>query len=679
MNTKEKSMTEKVELHNLRRQLLDREEINKTLIELIPDIVYKIDPDGKFTFINNSIERIGYTPEELIGKHFSEIIHPDDMETISREIILHGYEGGITGYENAPKLFYERRSVKRKIKNLEIRVLSKSSKKKKNYSVFSYGEVSSARHYDIDESGKEIKYLGTVGIISDISIRKKAEEKLKKYREHLEEQVEERTKELKSANEELKQQIIERDLAIESYRKEKSRVDQIIELNPYAIGEADGEGHSIRANKAFIDLFGTYPPEGYSIFDDPLLKKGGFSEKALKVKEGRVVKLPENWYNPHDLNPALPDKLVCIYTILFPIMNKSGEIENIIFMYENITERKSAEEMLRKSEMRFKEIANLLPTIVCELNEKYVITYINRAGFKTFGYKKADIEKGLKLLDIIHPDDRKRAVSDVARVLQGKHLKDIEYRALCRDTTELIILASSSPIYKNEEIVGLRNSISNISERKRLEKEVLKVCDRTQRKIGQDLHDSIFSQLCGISMLGQVLEEELREKALGGEADKAQNLVSYLEDAIEQTRKIAKGLYPVKFETKGLMSALLELTSITEALFNMSCIFRCEKPVLIDNIDLSTNLFRIVQEALNNAFKHGEAKHTIIELSTEPKGMVRLSVKDDGGGFPTDWEKTRGMGLYIMEHRAKMIGSYLEINREEKKWTTINCFFRNKK
>lgn len=153
------------------------------IIKALPDIVYRIDPEGNFTFVNDSVRGLGYEPDELIGEHFSKIVHPDDVKLFARNFILPKYKGKITGDVNAPKLFDERRTGRRKTKDLEIRLLLKKKKKDMDErigTVIAFGDVSSTGHYGKETDGANQRFLGTLGIIRDITERKIADELLHK-------------------------------------------------------------------------------------------------------------------------------------------------------------------------------------------------------------------------------------------------------------------------------------------------------------------------------------------------------------------------------------------------------------------------------------------------------------------------------------------------------------------
>ncbi|MBD3391800.1 MAG: response regulator [Chitinivibrionales bacterium] len=173
------------------RSLLDSEERYRTLLALVPDIVYSVDPRGNFTFLSRSIHSLGYEPAELMGKHFSAIVHPNDIELCARDEVLERYRGMITGDENAPKLFDERRTGKRMTRGLKVRLVRASGREAvsrggaPDAGAVMYADVTATGRYSTDVSERDKEFLGTVGVIRDITAQRNAEQERARLEEEL--------------------------------------------------------------------------------------------------------------------------------------------------------------------------------------------------------------------------------------------------------------------------------------------------------------------------------------------------------------------------------------------------------------------------------------------------------------------------------------------------------------
>ena len=210
-----------------------------------------------------------------------------------------------------------------------------------------------------------------------------------------------------------------------------------------------------------------------------------------------------------------------------------------------------------------------------------------------------------------------------------------------------------------------------MAERERLECELLEISEREQRRIGQDLHDGLCQHLTGATLAGQVLEEKLAALNLSEAAD-AKKVVEIVEDGINLSRRLAKGLYPVEMEADGLMLALEEFAATSSELFKVACRFECDSPVLIHDPATAGHLYRIAQEAVSNAIKHGNARNILIRLDANEESTM-LSIKDDDVGLPEPLPKNRGIGLRIMAHRSAMIGGTFNMCRDEPGGTLATC------
>jgi signal transduction histidine kinase len=239
------------------------------------------------------------------------------------------------------------------------------------------------------------------------------------------------------------------------------------------------------------------------------------------------------------------------------------------------------------------------------------------------------------------------------------------------------LLARLRSLYRNLEVQVRQRTgalTDEMAERERLERELLEISEREQRRIGQDLHDGLCQQLTGATLAGQVLEEKLAALHLPAAAE-AGKLVELVEQGIDLSRKLAKGLYPVEMAADGLMLALEEYAATTGELFKVACRFECDSPVLIHDTATAGHLYRIAQEAVGNAVKHGKARNILIRLEVGEENTV-LSIKDDGTGLPEMLPKHRGIGLRIMAHRSAMIGGKFNARRDETGGTLITCELR---
>ncbi len=162
------NLRESTTRQNAHLQMSEHQYLN--LLQAVPDIVYTLDRDGKFIYLNDAVRGLGYEPSSLIGRHFSAIVHPEDVARVSREEALLPLKGTCTGDEGAPKLFDERRSGKRMTRNLEIRLLpGELNEDYRHASVTAYGEINCSGFALPEFEGSE---LGTVGIIRDVTVRK---------------------------------------------------------------------------------------------------------------------------------------------------------------------------------------------------------------------------------------------------------------------------------------------------------------------------------------------------------------------------------------------------------------------------------------------------------------------------------------------------------------------------
>ena len=215
--------------------------------------------------------------------------------------------------------------------------------------------------------------------------------------------------------------------------------------------------------------------------------------------------------------------------------------------------------------------------------------------------------------------------------------------------------------------------VRDVTDRETLEKEVVESSSRVQMRIGQDIHDGLGQHLTGITFLSRALERKLTGKELPEAADAAE-ISKLVIEALAQTRSLARGLFPVEVESTRLYESLSELAHTAEELFHISCTVECDESLVINSPQASTHLFRLAQEAINNAVKHGRANHVSLLLGTAGDKAV-LRITDDGVGFPPEHARRSGLGLRIMTYRAQKVGGTLDIQPGPTGGTVVSCTF----
>jgi signal transduction histidine kinase len=213
---------------------------------------------------------------------------------------------------------------------------------------------------------------------------------------------------------------------------------------------------------------------------------------------------------------------------------------------------------------------------------------------------------------------------------------------------------------------------AQIDERRQLEAQVARVIEREQLRLGSELHDGLGQQLAGIGLMMAGLREKLRDVS-PERAQEARQLQTLVEESIQETRSLARRFYPVELEGLGLLPTLRNLARGTEVARGVTCTVRSDgSPCAELKGPTAIQLFRIVQEAMHNAIKHGQAKRVAIDLTTVD-GTINLSITDDGVGLPAGLDGQHGMGLRIMKYRARMVGGTLEVRSGATGGVVVAC------
>jgi len=342
---------------------------------------------------------------------------------------------------------------------------------------------------------------------------------------------------------------------------------------------------------------------------------------------------------------------------------------------EMVAQIQARDNDLQASELRFRQLAETIREVfwISDLPKKQII-YVSPGYEEIWGRSCASLYANAQdWRAAIHAEDRERVLhAAVTRQVSGQY--DEEYRIVRPDGSIRWIRDRAFPVRDEAgqvyRIVGIAEDITG---RKELERRLLEVTDREQARVGQDLHDGLCQQLVGAAFVATLLKEDLATQSQN-EAQRAAKIATLLNDAINQARNLARGLYPIKLETEGLLAALLELATNVTNQSKIACEVECPQPVSITDRAAATHLYRIAQEAVNNAVRHACARRIVIHLGHED-GDACLSVSDDGIGPPAETAASRGMGIRIMNYRSSMIGGALAIGPGARGGTIVSCIF----
>jgi signal transduction histidine kinase len=243
-----------------------------------------------------------------------------------------------------------------------------------------------------------------------------------------------------------------------------------------------------------------------------------------------------------------------------------------------------------------------------------------------------------------------------------------EFHGLHKDGTHLNLEIGVSEVLPGKVYTGI---LRDISPRKKLEREVTEISAREQYRIGQELHDGVSQEVTGLTLMATTLRDQLKEERSACEPS-AERLMAGLRQVHKRIRAISHGLVPVDVDAEGLRSALEDFVDRIRQQTEVACEFHCPRPVLVKDSLTATNLFYIVQEAVNNALRHGRAGAIDIFLHSRPDALV-LTVRDDGVGIVSEENQAKGIGMRLMNHRANLVGGMLRVHSNGERGTVVTC------
>ena len=482
------------------------------------------------------------------------------------------------------------------------------------------------------------------GTVQDITEQKQAEEALVRAHDELEQRVRARTAELVEANETLRL----RSTALEAAAN--------------GIVITDRDGHIVWANTAFTKL------TGYELSEvtgkNLRLLKSGQHGRGFYQKLWRTVLSGKAWRG-EIVNKRKDGSLYTEEMTITPVRNAAGEITHFVAIKQDVTERQLAAE----SRQRLAAIVESSDDAIISTDLQSKVTSWNAGAQRLFKYTAKEALG--RSISVLFPRNRRDTVKKTPKqLLHGGHIQHFEAVRFKKGGVPVQVSVSLSPIRDDAgNISGISAIYRDITERKDLERAAAEAASREQRRIGLDLHDSLCQELTGISLLWKTVNQSVAAQSLP-DAATVREVGRLLVQTIGQARDLAHGLSPVELESNDLGAALKHLGLSTRRLFNVSCVVHCRQRVRLADMTVATHLYRVAQEAVTNAIRHGKADRIWISLGRR-KDRLTLRVRDNGSGFSRRRIFKPGMGMRSMRYRAKAIGGLLDVDGGRGTGTTV--------
>ena len=480
--------------------------------------------------------------------------------------------------------------------------------------------------------------------------------------------------------------LTERKRAEEAIRQSEKRYRALFDWVPVAVYTCDAKGLIQEYNQHAVELWGREPKR-----NDPSEKFcGSFKifypdgrpmphHKCPMARSLRGEKLTAT-----DLEILVEQSSGARRNVLVSptaLRGGQGKIIGAINCLHDITVRKRTENALRESEERSRAVIHQSTAGIAGTDLVGHIIFANEKFCSMLGYKERELV-GKTIFEITDPEDLAESKRLFHRIVRKAEPYQLEKRYRRKDGSNLWVSVSASPLRdvegKTQSAVSVVLDIGDqkkaqaiLEDRARgLEGEILTISDREQRRLGQELHDSLCQHLTAIAFMARSVALRLKKHRVI-EVEHIDKIAELINDGVTEARTIARGLHPVEMEPPGLVTALAAL--VKQRHWPVPCRLEADEEISVPDSTAALHLYRIAREAVINANKHARAREIIVRMRRSGKG-IELSVIDDGVGIPPNSPAGSGMGFHIMEYRARSIGARLEIKQVKPHGTRLTCY-----
>ena len=511
--------------------------------------------------------------------------------------------------------------------------------------------------------------------------RRLIEEELLRARAQLEQRVKERTVELEIANEQLKREIEERKAAEVALRVSKERFDLAVRGSKDGLWDWHITTKKVYSSQRLRALLGYQDSEFAESFDSWVSGiHPNDHERVMKalsdhLEQGKLYDVEYLYRNRNGEYRWQHSRGQAIY-------DKEGKAIRMVGFISDITERKKGEEALRRSEEKYRLLANNLPSIVYRGFKDWAVEFVDDKIELLTGYNKDEFNsKKIKWSDLILKKDLVTARQSFLKALKSDKAYVREYRIRTKNGDIHWIQDRGQIICnQNGEIEYVSGVFFDINESKRTEEALLKSqkelrilssqllsAEETERKrIARELHDGIGQALSAIKFSVENAIEELRKRPATANIESLASIIPLTRKTIDEVRRIVKDLRPSILDDLGILATIAWFCREFQSIYST---VRIEKEIAVKEneipVSLKTIIYRIMQEALNNTAKHSRADRVRLSLK-KSDGRIELAIEDNGQGFNFKQavyvkNSMRGFGLASMKERAELSGGSFAI------------------
>jgi PAS domain S-box-containing protein len=457
--------------------------------------------------------------------------------------------------------------------------------------------------------------------------------------------------------------------ALRATERKLKTLSRAVEQSPASVVITDPSGEIEYVNPTFAEVTGYTMEE--VIGKNPRFLKSGRHRPEFYRQMWETIAAGQDWRGVI-CNRKKNGEEIWEFAVIAPIHDAKEKITHFVAIKEDITLRRQALEALHDREERLRAILDTVMDAVITIDQQRRIVGVNRATRRMFGYSDSELlnQNVSILLPSPYQEEEEQPLSEQHPRIGPESIIDCSHdvQARRKDGSVFPVELAVSEVRHLRLFTCV---IRDVTLRRQLEAEVLQISEDERQRVAADLHDGICQELMGLSYLATAVQRDLQEPN-PKLAAKVKSLSEAISQAATHTREVARGMTPVVADKDGLMLALRQLAANTAQAHCVRCLFKCSTPVIINDIVAANQLYRVAQEAIQNAIQHGKPTQITIALR-EDDGGICLAIKDNGRGLSEHESVSNGIGLRTMQYRASLLGGHLSLNPRRGGGTEVLC------